>query len=214
MNSASRPAMLLVAGRSVGLAASFAIGIVLVRLFDPGVFGVYKQFFLIYATLYGVLQLGIAESLYYFVPRAPEHTGRYAGNALVALGLTGATGIGVLWLARPAIAGCGAEGGVSAGLPAVVDVQHQWGVAGSSRRNASLVGMQPLASNPVEGAPPCRDHMRSSTPTKDSAKRSRCSQAGSTTSTCMINTQTTIAAVSCGWSDLPRRSAGPESPTG
>ena len=67
-------------GRSVGLVASFAIGIVLARMFDPAVFGTYKQFFLIYATLYGVAQLGMAESLYYFVPRKPEHTGRYAAQ--------------------------------------------------------------------------------------------------------------------------------------
>src|SRR5688572_7467202 len=64
MDRSSRPAMLLVVGRSIGLAASFAIGIVLARLFDPAVFGTYKQFFLVYATLYGVLQLGMAESLY------------------------------------------------------------------------------------------------------------------------------------------------------
>ena len=105
MDSTSRPAMLLVTGRSVGLAASFAIGIVLARLFDPAVFGVYKQFFLIYATLYGVLQLGMAESLYYFVPRKPEHTGRYAANAIVALALTGAASIAVLFFARPMLAG-------------------------------------------------------------------------------------------------------------
>ena len=51
MDSGSRPAMLLVTGRSVGLAASFAIGIVLARSFDPALFGIYKQFFLIYATI-------------------------------------------------------------------------------------------------------------------------------------------------------------------
>ena len=32
-------------------------------------FGTYKQLFLIYATLFGVAQLGMAESLYYFIPR-------------------------------------------------------------------------------------------------------------------------------------------------
>lgn len=105
MDSTSRPALLLVTGRSVGLAASFAIGIVLARLFDPAIFGVYKQFFLIYATLYGVLQLGMAESLYYFVPKAPHLAGRYAGNAIATLALVGAASIGVLYLARPALAG-------------------------------------------------------------------------------------------------------------
>src|SRR5688572_19018088 len=105
MNSASRPALLLVVGRSVGLAASFAIGIVLARLFDPAVFGTYKQFFLVYATLYGVLQLGMAESLYYFVPKESKHTGRYVCNAMVTLAAVGLACTAVLYLARTAIAG-------------------------------------------------------------------------------------------------------------
>ena len=73
MDSGSRPAMLLVTGRSVGLAASFAIGIVLARLFDPALFGIYKQFFLIYATLYGVLQLGGREPLLLRAAQAGAH---------------------------------------------------------------------------------------------------------------------------------------------
>ena len=68
MDSSSRPALLLVSGRTVGFAASFAIGIVLARLFDPAAFGTYKQFFLLYATLYGVLQLAWREPRL-FVPR-------------------------------------------------------------------------------------------------------------------------------------------------
>jgi O-antigen/teichoic acid export membrane protein len=105
MDSTSRPALLLVIGRSIGLAASFAIGIVLARLFDPAVFGTYKQFFLVYATLYGVLQLGMAESLYYFVPRQSEHTGRYVANAIVMLTAAGLLGTAGLYLGRTAIGG-------------------------------------------------------------------------------------------------------------
>ena len=41
----------------------------LARIFAPAAFGTYKQFFLLYGTLYGLAQLGMAESLYYFVPR-------------------------------------------------------------------------------------------------------------------------------------------------
>ena len=105
MDSSSRPALLLVVGRSIGLAASFAIGIVLARLFDPAVFGTYKQFFLVYATLYGVLQLGMAESLYYFVPRQSEHTGRYVANAIAMLAAAGLACTAALYLGRGAIAG-------------------------------------------------------------------------------------------------------------
>jgi O-antigen/teichoic acid export membrane protein len=105
MDSASRPTLLLVTGRSIGFAASFAIAIVLARLFDPAVFGTYKQFFLVFATLYGVLQLGMAESLYYFVPKRPEHTGRYVSNAMATLAIAGGAGTVVLYFARTAIAG-------------------------------------------------------------------------------------------------------------
>ena len=105
MDSSSRPALLLVSGRAIGLAASFAIGIVLARLFDPAVFGTYKQFFLLYATLYGVLQLGMAESLYYFVPKQSGHTGRYVCNAMVTLAGVGLACTAVLYVARTAIAG-------------------------------------------------------------------------------------------------------------
>ena len=105
MDSSSRPALLLVTGRSVGLAASFAIGIVLARMFDPAIFGTYKQFFLLYATLYGVLQLGMAESLYYFVPQQSAHTGRYACNAMVMLAMAGGACTAALYVARTALGG-------------------------------------------------------------------------------------------------------------
>jgi O-antigen/teichoic acid export membrane protein len=104
MDSTSRPMLKLVVGRSIGLAASFAIGVVLARLFEPAAFGVYKQFFLVYATLYGVLQLGMAESLYYFVPRGSAHTGRYVGNAIVMLVAVGLVSTAGLYAARPIIA--------------------------------------------------------------------------------------------------------------
>ena len=104
MDSMSRPTLQLVVGRTIGLAASFAIGVVLARLFEPAAFGVYKQFFLVYATLYGVLQLGMAESLYYFVPRGSGQTGRYVANAILALVVVGIVSTAGLYAARPVIA--------------------------------------------------------------------------------------------------------------
>jgi len=100
----TRPAALLVTGRVIGLVASFAIGIVLARLFAPAAFGTYKQFFLVYGTLYGLAQLGMAESLYYFVPRNPGRTGRYAFNALVTLALAGGASLALLYVWRAQIA--------------------------------------------------------------------------------------------------------------
>ena len=75
----------------MGFVAAFLIPLVLARVFDQAEFGTYKQLFLIAATLYGVGQLGMAESLFYFLPRAP--LGRagagYVANALGALAVGG-----------------------------------------------------------------------------------------------------------------------------
>lgn len=89
MESTFRPALLLMLGRALGFAVSFSIPVVLVRIFDQAEFGTYKQLFLIYSTLYGVAQLGMAESLFYFLPMAPRERGRYILNALVALAVAG-----------------------------------------------------------------------------------------------------------------------------
>jgi O-antigen/teichoic acid export membrane protein len=100
----TRPAALLVTGRVVGLVASFAIGIVLARIFAPATFGTYKQFFLLYGTLYGLAQLGMAESLYYFVPRNTSRTPRYVCNALITLAVAGLACLGALYAWRTVIA--------------------------------------------------------------------------------------------------------------
>ena len=87
----------------------------LARILDQAEFGTYKQLFLIAATLYGVGQLGMAESLYYFLPRAPPSRAGagYVANALGALAVGGlaclvalALGGGALsrWLGNPALA--------------------------------------------------------------------------------------------------------------
>jgi O-antigen/teichoic acid export membrane protein len=84
-----RPASVLVAGRTIGYVAAFAIPIVLARLFDQTQFGIYKQLFLIFGTLYILAQVGVAESLYYFIPRKPDEAGRHVFNALATLALGG-----------------------------------------------------------------------------------------------------------------------------
>ena len=98
------PAAVLVAGRTVGFVAVFAIPIVLARVFSPTEFGTYKQLFLLFATLYGVAQLGVAESLYYFVPRKKSEAGRHVANALVTLALAGLACLAVLYATRRQIA--------------------------------------------------------------------------------------------------------------
>ena len=91
------PAFLLVAGRTVGLIATFAIGPLFARLFTVEDIGTYRTFFLLYATLFGLAQLGMAESLYYFVPRASGNIGRYVCNAALSLFAAGLASLGLLW---------------------------------------------------------------------------------------------------------------------
>ena len=104
---------MLAGGRAPGLVIAFAIPLVLARVFDQAEFGTYKQLFLIYATLFGLAQAGMAESLYYFVPRDGSHAGRYVANSMLALAAIGLTAIAALtmgreqiaaWLTNPALA--------------------------------------------------------------------------------------------------------------
>ena len=99
------PASALVIGRSVGFAAAFAIPIVLSRILDQTEFGTYKQLFLIYATLFGVAQLGMAESLYYFIPRDSNGAGQHIASALATLAAAGVGCLTLLILFSAGIAG-------------------------------------------------------------------------------------------------------------
>ncbi len=98
------PAFLLVAGRMAGLVATFAIGPLLARLLTLDELGSYRTFFLLYATCFGLAQVGIAESLYYFVPRTPALAGRYGANAALTLIASGLGCLALLWLGRTRIA--------------------------------------------------------------------------------------------------------------
>jgi len=80
-----RSTLALSSGRALAYAAGFFVPIILVRRMSPGEFGEYKQAFLLAETLFFIAQLGLATSLYYFVPRDPARSGRYVGNALVLL---------------------------------------------------------------------------------------------------------------------------------
>lgn len=81
MSADSRDALMLTVGRTSGFVVAFAIPLVLVRVLDQQEFGIYKYLFLI-STTAAVLQLGLAESLYYFVPRAQRDAGRVIANAV------------------------------------------------------------------------------------------------------------------------------------
>jgi O-antigen/teichoic acid export membrane protein len=126
IDSSFRPVLALMSGRTVGFAASFLIPVALARILDQAEFGTYKQLFLIAATLYGMGQLGMAESLFYFLPRAESRDGsRYVANSIAALAVGGLLcfallslegGLVARWLGNPALAGYTAPLGIYLGL--------------------------------------------------------------------------------------------------
>jgi len=112
MNTSFKPTLMLIAGRTLAFTVSFFIPVVLVRVFDQEMFGTYKQVFLIYMILYGIAQLGMAESLYYFIPQRADDSGRFLLNSVVTLGLAGLACLGALavfssniarWLGNPGV---------------------------------------------------------------------------------------------------------------
>ena len=115
-SSTTRGAAVLTAGRALGFAVSFAIPLVLARYLTQEEFGAYKYLFLIAGTL-GFLQLGMAESLYYFLPRAPDLAGRSIANALVTLAGAGLAAALVLGMMPGPIAGAMGMPGVGGDLP-------------------------------------------------------------------------------------------------
>jgi O-antigen/teichoic acid export membrane protein len=91
----------LVGGRVVSAALTFALPLMLARLLTPEEFGTYKQFFLIASTLQMTCQLGLTQSLLYFLPRGGKERGAYVAQTFLSLGLLGALFGGLLWLATP-----------------------------------------------------------------------------------------------------------------
>ena len=98
------PSLRLSIGKAVAFAVTFCVPLVLVRVFDTSQFGAYKQLFLVQATLFAVGQIGMAESLFYFLPQTPQAAGRFAANSMIALGCAGAAFALLLVVAAPSVA--------------------------------------------------------------------------------------------------------------
>lgn len=108
------PTLTLIAARTLSFVVTFFIPVILVRLFDVPTFGAYKQIFLLYVIVYAMAQVGMAESLYYFIPSDPAQAGRVVMNAVIILSVSGLVCVSVLaaraqqvaaWLGNPRIAG-------------------------------------------------------------------------------------------------------------
>src|SRR5437867_6908699 len=117
MNTIFKPAMTVMTGQILSFAITLCLPIVLVRIFGPAEFGTYKQLFLIYITLWGIAQLGLAQCLYYFLPTASEDGGGYVGNSMLVLAAAGLLCLGVLTGAATTISSWLGNSGLAPLLP-------------------------------------------------------------------------------------------------
>jgi O-antigen/teichoic acid export membrane protein len=104
MKSTLKPTLMLMCGRAAAVVVTFLVPVILVRTFDLTTMGTYKQLFLIYGTVFGIAQFGMAESLYYFLPNHPKTAGRLAANSTILLALFGALSFAILTWQADAIA--------------------------------------------------------------------------------------------------------------
>jgi len=112
-----RPALILMSGRFAGFVAAFAIPLILARTFGQSDFGTYKQLFLVAATLFGIAQVGMAESLYYFLPFEKEQGGVFVCNTLLVLAGAGLCTMLGLWFWRDAVGNLLNNAGLPALMP-------------------------------------------------------------------------------------------------
>jgi len=93
----------LIAARLASAALTLFIPLVLARMMPQADYGTYKLLFLVSMTAAAVLPLGVAQSLYFFVPRAREPR-VYFGQTLAFMLAAGASGGVVLFAGAPLLA--------------------------------------------------------------------------------------------------------------
>src|SRR5215510_9975093 len=86
----ARRAAWLTAANSIAFGLSFIAPLVLVRMLSQTEFGVYKQVFQILMSMISALNLQVASTAYYFMPRAPEKKLQVMINVLAFYAAAGA----------------------------------------------------------------------------------------------------------------------------
>src|SRR5213594_1901894 len=94
----------LMLGRAGAAVVGFALPLILTRLLPQAQFGTYKQIWLVVTTAYFMLQLGLAQSLYYFVPRKDGRARVWLTQASLSLLTLGGVCAVTLYASRFAVA--------------------------------------------------------------------------------------------------------------
>jgi len=94
--SLTKQSQILILGQALSFAFNFLVPVVVVRFFNVSEYGVYKQLFLVIMTVTVILPFGIAESLYYFIPRNKDNQQHYIFQTVGFLFLAGALFLGIM----------------------------------------------------------------------------------------------------------------------
>jgi O-antigen/teichoic acid export membrane protein len=73
----------LTASKFIGVVLNVGLPILLVRILSQSQYGLYKQAFLVVATVQSIANLGVGLSAFYYLPRRPEKGGQIALNILI-----------------------------------------------------------------------------------------------------------------------------------
>jgi len=110
---------LLTGARWAGSMIGVGVPLVLVRVLTPEAFGVYKQIFLLLATLLVLCRLGLPASLLYFVPRSRNRAGQLIVQSALILGVLGLFAAALILVGRDSLGGILAHGALRSYLPAL-----------------------------------------------------------------------------------------------
>jgi O-antigen/teichoic acid export membrane protein len=94
----------LMLGRGAATVLGFALPLILTRLLPQAEFGTYKQIWLVVTTAFFMLQLGMGQSLYYFLPRKDGRAREWLTQSSLSLLILGAFAAIALYAARFAVA--------------------------------------------------------------------------------------------------------------
>ena len=90
--------------QALGFGIRIILPIFLVRLLTRAEYGAYSQFFLLEVLIQTIFQMGVIQSLYYFVPRDEKNAGGYLLNSLVLNILIFTVGYTLVWFFRAQVA--------------------------------------------------------------------------------------------------------------
>ena len=102
--SLTKQSFFLVAGRGAAYLVSILLPLILVRIFSKAEYGLYTQIFLIFNTLFLLGQMGVAQGIYYFLPRHPEKKNALMMQTFIFVIITGSLALCILLIFKSSIA--------------------------------------------------------------------------------------------------------------